>query len=51
MATYESIIHLASIVTETDYYANERSIENLGLAEMSIEQLKHYFITGEYPFN
>jgi len=49
MPTYESIIHLASIVNETDYYANGRSIENLGLAEMSIEQLKHYFITGEKP--
>lgn len=47
MPTYESIIHLASVVNDTDYYANGRSIENLGLANMTIEQLKHYFLTGE----
>ncbi len=47
MPTYESIIHLASVVNNTDYYATGRSLENLGLSELSLEELKHYFLTGQ----
>jgi len=46
MPTYESMIHLASVVNDTDYYATGRSLENLGLSELNLEELKHYFLTG-----
>ena len=46
MPTYESIVHLASVVNDSDYYATGRSLENLGLSKMSLEELKHYFKTG-----
>jgi len=46
MPTYESIIHLASVANNTDYYATGRSLENLGLSELSLEGLKHYFLTA-----
>ena len=44
--TYDSMIHLASVVNDTDYYATGRSLDNLGLAELSVEALKSYFLTG-----
>jgi opine dehydrogenase len=46
MPTYESIIHIASVVNDTDYYRTGRSLENLDLSELSLEELKHYFLTG-----
>ena len=47
MPTYESMIHIASVVNDTDYYQVGRSLENLGLAEMSLEELERYVRTGE----
>jgi opine dehydrogenase len=47
MPTYESMIHLASVVNDTDYYATGRSLENLGLSELNLEKLKNYFLTGQ----
>jgi opine dehydrogenase len=47
MPTYESIIHLASLVNDTNYYAIGRSLENLGLSKLSLEELKRYFLTGQ----
>lgn len=46
MPTYEAMIHLASVVNQTDFYARGRSLENLGLADLSLEKLKQYFLLG-----
>ena len=46
MPTYEAMIHLASVVNDTDFYAKGRSLENLGLAKLSLEELKQYFLLG-----
>jgi opine dehydrogenase len=44
--TYECMIHLASLVNETDYYSTGRTLENLGLSHLSLEQLQTYVKTG-----
>jgi len=49
MPTYEAMIHLASIVNDTDYYARGRTLENLGLAHLDVEGLKGYVLTGSPP--
>ncbi len=45
--TYEAMIHLASVVNDTDFYANGRTLQNLKLAQLSFEDLKNYFLTGK----
>jgi hypothetical protein len=47
MPTYEAMIHLASVVNETDFYATGRTLENLKLAQLSFEELKDYFLAGK----
>jgi len=47
MPTYEAMIHLASVVNDTDFYAKGRTLENLKLAQLSFEELRHYFLTGK----
>jgi len=47
MPTYEAMIHLASVVNETNFYATGRTLENLKLAQLSLEDLKTYFLTGK----
>jgi opine dehydrogenase len=49
MPTYEAMIHLASVVNDTDFYAQGRTLENLNLAALSPEELKHYFLMGKKP--
>jgi len=49
MPTYEGMIHLASVVNDTDFYAIGRTLENLNLAELSLEELKHCFLSGKRP--
>lgn len=44
--TYDTMIHLASVVNETDYYSSGRNLENLGLANLTLEQLETYLQTG-----
>jgi opine dehydrogenase len=46
MPTYETMIHLASVVNDTDFYSRGRSLENLGLGSLSLEELKQYFLLG-----
>jgi opine dehydrogenase len=46
MPTYETMIHLASVVNDTDFYARGRTLENLGLADLDLEELKQYFLSG-----
>lgn len=47
--TYESMIHLASVVNETDYYGSGRTLENLGLSHLTLEEIKTYVQTGQKP--
>ena len=47
MPTYEAMIHLASVVNDTDYYASGRTLENLGLSELSLGELKEYLLSGQ----
>lgn len=44
--TYDCMIHLASLVNGTDYYAQGRTIENLGLAHLTLAQFDRYLMTG-----
>ena len=47
--TYETMLHLASVVNETDYYATGRTLENLGLDGLSPADFDSYLLTGERP--
>jgi len=46
MPTYEAMIHLASVVNDTDFYGRGRSLENLRLSQLSLEELKRYVLRG-----
>ena len=50
MPTYETMIHLASVVNDTDYYASGRTLGNLDLDHLSLEDLKRYVMTGKKPW-
>lgn len=45
--TYDSMIHLASVVNDTEFYSGGRNLENLGLAELSLDELEKYLQTGQ----
>ncbi len=47
--TYDAMIHIASVVNDTDYMATGRSLENLGLANLTVGQLQDYLLTGRQP--
>lgn len=47
--TYDSMIHLASVVNETDFYRTGRTLENLGLSHLSLKQIDTYVQTGQKP--
>jgi opine dehydrogenase len=47
--TYDCIIHLASVVNDTDFYSQGRTLENLGLSQLSLGQLEEYVETGRKP--
>jgi opine dehydrogenase len=51
MPTYETMIHLASLVNDTDYYAKGRTLENLKLGDLSLEEIKYYLLNGKKPCN
>jgi opine dehydrogenase len=44
--TARAIIHICSVVHDTDYWAQGRTVEKLGLANMSISELLRYLETG-----
>lgn len=44
--TYDAMIELASIVNERDFYAEGRSLENLGLDDLTVEELRAFLETG-----
>jgi opine dehydrogenase len=45
--TYDSMIHIASVVNGTDYYAIGRNLENLGLVDLSLDRLEKYLQRGQ----
>ncbi len=45
--TYDAIIHIASIVNETDYFKTGRNLKNLGLQNWTARQLQKYVTTGK----
>ena len=45
----DSMIAIASVVNETDYYKEGRTVERLGLAQMSVEEINAYLETGSKP--
>lgn len=47
--TYNSIIHIASLVNETEYSRVGRSLANLGLDGLTAAQLNAYVMTGRRP--
>jgi opine dehydrogenase len=44
--TFDTMIHLASLVNDTDFYSGGRSLKNLGLDHLSLEELDRYLRTG-----
>lgn len=38
--TIDSIIHLASIIHEVDYYSTGRNVEKLGISKMSVKEIR-----------
>ncbi len=47
--TYDAIIHIASLVNETEYYTIGRTLANLKLDGLSAGQLTAYVLTGKRP--
>ena len=47
--TYDTMIHLASIVNDTDYYSGGRTLKNLGLDDLTLKQFETYVRTGDKP--
>jgi opine dehydrogenase len=44
--TAQALIHISSVIHDTDYKQGGRTVEKLGLAEMSVEELKRYLMKG-----
>ena len=47
MPTYECVIHLASIINNTDYYAQGRNLKNLGFEDFTLDEFEAYLQTGQ----
>jgi len=47
--TYDCMLHLASLVNDTDFATQGRCLEDLGLADLSPAQLETYLETGRKP--
>ncbi len=43
----DAIIKLACIIHNTDYWRKGRTLEKLGIKDLSVEELTHYVETGE----
>ena len=43
----DAIIRLACIIHNTDYWRKGRTLEKLGIKDLSVEELTHYVETGE----
>jgi opine dehydrogenase len=47
--TYDAMIHLASLVNGVDYYAAGRTLRNLGLDHLTLDEFELYLQTGQKP--
>ena len=48
--TIDSLIHLASILNNTDYYSNGRTAERLGIHKMNLREMRLLAIGEQIPF-
>lgn len=44
--TARSLIHISSVIHDTDYWQGGRTVEKLGLAGMTADELKRYLLEG-----
>lgn len=44
--TARALIHISSVIHDTNYWSEGRTMEKLGLAEMTVEELKRYLLEG-----
>jgi opine dehydrogenase len=44
--TARALIHVSSVIHDTDYWSGGRTMEKLGLADMTAEELKRYLLKG-----
>ena len=42
-----SIIHIASIIHDKNYYKIGRKVEDMGLDELSVDEIRSYVINGD----
>jgi opine dehydrogenase len=42
----DNMIHMASIIHETDYWSEGRTVETMGLAELSVKQIRKLVLEG-----
>lgn len=47
--TARALIHVSSVIHDTDYWQGGRTMEKLGLAEMTVEELNGYLMDGTVP--
>ncbi len=47
--TARALIHVSSVIHDTDYWQGGRTVEKLGLAEMTVEELNSYLMDGILP--
>jgi opine dehydrogenase len=44
--TARALIHISSVIHGTDYWSGGRTMEKLGLAGMTVKELKRYLLKG-----
>jgi opine dehydrogenase len=47
--TARALIQVSSVIHDTDYWQGGRTVEKLGLAEMTVEELNKYLMDGTVP--
>lgn len=45
----DALVNLASIIHKTDYWRRGRTLDRLGLEELSVSELTHYVLEGHRP--
>jgi opine dehydrogenase len=45
--TARALIHISSVIHDTDYWQGGRTLEKLGLAGLTADALKRYLLEGE----
>jgi opine dehydrogenase len=45
--TIENIIHLASLMNDTDYWAEGRTVEKMGLAGLTVAEIRRLALEGD----